>query len=127
VRTDLGHHLFASKHSDVALALYRCNKGIYSARRNGNAMPDPERVSAEWPLYCVHYRPAGYPVDRAGLQRWLEEMESRYALAGQEAHRLSICYDRRPLVEHVDVYRFVPKPEAPAHIGRASSAATMRR
>ena len=126
VRTDLGRH-FAPRHSEAALVLYRCNKRIYSARATRREMPAAGRVSAERPLYCVHYRSVGYPLDRARLQRWLDQVQSRYELAGQEEHRLSICYDRRPLVEHVDVYRLVPKSQAPAQVGRATSGATMRR
>jgi len=88
-------------------SLYRCNRAIYGPEGDP---PDLTRVSRERPLRCVYFRSWTFHYDEAALGRWLEQMESRYRLAGRETHRFPIswlqlddCFDR------VEVYEFVPR------------------
>jgi hypothetical protein len=88
-------------------SLYRCNRAIYGPE---GTPPDLTRVSLERPLRCVHFRSWAFRYDEAALGRWLEEMQSRYRLAGRETHRFPISWlqlDDR--FDRVEVYEFVPR------------------
>ncbi|MCZ6792132.1 MAG: glycosyltransferase family 39 protein [Planctomycetota bacterium] len=92
-------------------AMYLCNQRIYSPRHSRGEPPDLARVSAERPLWCVHYRVSKFDCDEPLLERWLREMNRRYELVGKMSYPFP-RYDKRERrrleVDHVDVYRFVP-------------------
>lgn len=115
--TDLRERFSPKSFACGYLSVYLCNQRIYSPRHARGEPVRWDRLSREWPLRCVEYRPArpGTGYDEKGLAAWLQRMQSAYSLVGRE--RFLFVYGnpaKRP--EHRDwleIYTFVPKPAGP--------------
>lgn len=111
---DLHQRFYTLPHgSDFEVALssvYDCNQRIYSARLAQGKPAQLDRVSANWPLRCVRYRPSFTTArDEAAFGEWLKTMKSRYRLVAQESYPMSLWVnDDLKCRDHVMLYEFVP-------------------
>lgn len=102
-------------------AMYLCNQKIYSPRHHRNEAVHWDRVSDEHPLRCVLFATQLTPFDQAAERRWLDEMQTKYDLAGEETLPFSyFLKNERTLavMDHLKIYRFVPKTENRAETAR---------
>jgi hypothetical protein len=115
--TDMGTDLMPGKVNCGWSALYFCNQRIYSPRHARGEKPDLARVAADRPLRCVFYRSPkeereSPPPDRRVRERWLERMQTDYALAGHDSYPFAAYdkSDRRPISDdYLEIFTFVPK------------------
>ena len=107
-----GKQSYSAKEGQVPIwATYFCNQRIYSLRHAQGRRSDLSRISAAWPLRCVRPRLCDSAADDAALDRWLQQMQTRYELVVRETHSFPRYYRDRDVeyVAHLDVYEFIPQ------------------
>jgi hypothetical protein len=108
--TDLG--LKAYEGSFVTA--YLCNQRIYSESHHdgGHPLCGPD-AAADKPLRCIAFHSASARKNDAVFAAWMQEMLSRYDLAGTETHEVPLAKTRTPYFDFYvmcyDVYYFEPK------------------
>lgn len=112
LRRDLAPGCFEWEHS----ARYQCNLAIYGAGRA--EAPGPR-------LRCVVYSVPHFPVAPECRDRWLAEMDARYARAGQR--RVELHADSPTHQEWYEIYDFAPQPQRLEADGRAASPSEQAR
>ncbi len=106
METDFGPEFFAARRSP-GMALYLCNRQIYSPRRaSGEALREGPR--ADRPLRCVRWRSSPLPYPEEDFRQWLQQMQSRWQLAAQEVHAFPVHHKDRQLLGYqwLEVYEF---------------------
>jgi len=123
VRTDLGKDFF---HGLVGED-YICYQRIYSApHRSGTRELDLNDTADGRPLRCVLYWDQGVNRNEEEFNAWMDEMTTRYDLAGDQTYRVKLNGPREPdRVGCYQVYEFRPKAFS-ANSVPGSSAAELR-
>ena len=114
LKTDLGKSFSPLTFEWGLSATYLCNQRIYSPRHARGEPIAWERISAEHPLRCVEYRAGEFSYDEAARDRWLQAMQSRYALVGRERYPFAQVRDKNQAardLDHLEVYKFVPRTQ----------------
>ncbi|QGJ70521.1 Hypothetical protein PBC10988_22180 [Planctomycetales bacterium 10988] len=116
IKSDLDLDFSPDAYEQLSWAtMFRCNMHIYSPRHHELEPFAWEKVTSERPLRVLVYRAGGFDFDEAGLNKWLEEMQSDLQLVSKERFPFT-RYNKRETelinVDHVDIYRFARLPEA---------------
>jgi len=108
-------------------AMYLCNQKIYSPRRQRNESVQWDRISDRHPLRCVSFSTQLTDFDADAEARWKREMQRHYALAGEETYPFPyFMKNERDLavMDHLKIYRFVPKGDATSTAERTAAEAS---
>jgi hypothetical protein len=122
LKTDLGIDFSPETSQELNFsAQYFCNLRIYSPRHAADIPVCWEAISASHPLRCVVYRATGFPFDEDALQSWLTAMQREYSLEGLEDYPMARQSKEGPVtgVDHVQVFRFVPRRSTPTTFAAA--------
>ncbi len=122
LKSDVGREFSPETYRELSwAAMYLCNERIYAPQHGAGYRPSLDRVSGDWPLWCVDYRDPSYTFDQQSFERWLDEMTAHYDLAGKETIPMP-RYDKRErnliVMNYVDVYKFVPRDAAQHEVAR---------
>jgi hypothetical protein len=107
LESDLGQEFFAARRRSPGMALYLCNRQIYSPRRASGDLPG-EGPSSDRPLRCVRFRSSPLPYPEEEFRQWLRQMQSRWQLAAQEVHAFPMHHKDREFLGYqwLEVYEF---------------------
>ena len=105
-------------------AMYLCNQKIYSPRHARGESLRLDLVTEKHPLRVVQFRAQVYKYDQAAFDRWLASMKASYDLVSGDTFAFP-CFDQRGknllCLDHVDVFKFVPKRSSANNGGSARS------
>lgn len=112
INRDLGQVFSPISYQELNyVAMYACNRQIYSPRHHQRQPFQPERVSASHPLRCVRFVEPRIPQNKVAVEQWLNSMKVNYDFIGveripfprynkHEQHLINLSY--------VEIYTFVP-------------------
>ena len=111
-KCDLGLDPSPSTYAHLSYsAVFRCNLMIYSDRHRERRPIAWDQITTSHPLICAMYRDPWEPFDHQTLDRWLQEMSTRYELTNRAVLPMSRKdhLDRKLVIDsYVETFRFVP-------------------